>query len=84
MDGHLWFCGSVCVVVQTVDISIHQHVFQNLSIPLSQGGGVPGQLDGAGCQAGHTQVLGVAAGNVFRGADLLDVLLSIACLVLGR
>lgn len=82
-DCHLCFCCTVGIVVLTVYISIHYHIRDNLSIPLSQRRGVPGQPSGGSSQAYHTQILGVAARNVFRGADLLHILLPVACSVFG-
>lgn len=78
LDGHLRFCGAIGVVVLAVDISVHHIVLHNLPVPLSQRRGLPGQVGGGGGQTDHAQILGIAAGNLLGGADLLHVLLPIA------
>ena len=83
LDGHVCFYGTVGVVIEDIDISINHHISDNLPVPLGQRRGLPGQLGGGGGQAHHTQVLGVAAGNVLGGADLLHILLPVACPVFG-
>lgn len=83
LDAHVCFSGAVGAVVLTVDVSIHHGVLDNLPVPLGQKRGAPGQVGGGGGQARHTQVLGVAAGNIFGGADLLHIHLPVACSVSG-
>lgn len=83
LDGHLCFRGTVGAVVLAIDISIHHYVLDNLPVPPGQRRGVPGQLSGGGGQTHHTEILGVAAGNVLRGADLFHILLPVACSVFG-
>lgn len=81
LDGHPRFCGAVGAVVLTVDISVHHSVLDDLPVPLGQRRGLPSQVGGGGGQADHAQVLGIAAGNVLWRADLLHVLLPVACSV---
>lgn len=83
LDGHLCFCGTIGAVALAVDISIHHYVLDNLPVPLGQRRRLPGQVGRGGAQARHTQILGVAARNVFGGANLLHVLLPTAGSVSG-
>lgn len=83
LDGHLRFCGTIGAVALAVDISIHHYVLDNLSVPISQRRRLPGQVGRGDAQARHTQILGVAARNIFGGANLLHVLLPTAGSVSG-
>lgn len=83
MYGHLHLGGTVGLVLMAVDVTVHHHVAHDLPVPLGQRRRVPCQFSGGGGQTHHSEILGIAAGNVVGRADLFGVLLSVSRSVLG-